>query len=66
MSVREPVGVAAIITPWNVPVAIPALRLMPALVAGNTVVWKPATETPGCAVAIGASAWRRRVSRRAS
>ena len=52
MSVREPVGVAAIITPWNVPVAIPALRLMPALVAGNTVVWKSATETPGCAVAM--------------
>ncbi|CAN5538811.1 aldehyde dehydrogenase family protein [soil metagenome] len=50
MSVREPIGVAAIITPWNVPVAIPALRLMPALVSGNTAVWKPASDTPGCAV----------------
>jgi len=51
-SVREPVGVAAIITPWNVPVAIPSLRLMPALIAGNTVVWKPSRETPGSAVAM--------------
>jgi alpha-ketoglutaric semialdehyde dehydrogenase len=49
MSVREPVGVVAIITPWNVPVAIPALKLMPALVSGNAVVWKPASDTPGCA-----------------
>jgi aldehyde dehydrogenase (NAD+) len=52
MSIREPIGVAAIITPWNVPAAIPALRLMPALIAGNTVVWKPASETPSCAVQI--------------
>lgn len=51
-SVRAPVGVAAIITPWNVPVAIPMLRLMPALVAGNAVVWKPSSETPGCAAAV--------------
>src|SRR5574340_660399 len=50
MSVREPIGVAGIITPWNFPMAIPCWKMMPALVAGNTVVWKPACDTPGCAV----------------
>ncbi|MGH2467247.1 MAG: aldehyde dehydrogenase family protein [Candidatus Limnocylindrales bacterium] len=50
MSVREPLGVAGIITPWNFPMAIPCWKMMPALVAGNTVVWKPASDTPGCAV----------------
>ncbi len=49
MSVREPLGVAAIITPWNFPIAIPCWKMMPALVAGNTVVWKPASDTPGVA-----------------
>lgn len=46
MSVRCPYGVAGIITPWNFPVAIPAWKTMPALVCGNTVVLKPATDTP--------------------
>ncbi len=50
MSVREPIGVAGLITPWNFPIAIPAWKMMPALVAGNTVVWKPASDTPHCAV----------------
>ena len=45
MSVREPVGVVAAITPWNFPLAIPTWKLMPALVAGNTVVFKPSSET---------------------
>jgi alpha-ketoglutaric semialdehyde dehydrogenase len=49
MSVREPIGVAGLITPWNFPVAIPAWKMMPALVCGNTVVWKPASDTPHCA-----------------
>ncbi len=49
MSVREPLGVAAIVTPWNFPIAIPCWKMMPALVTGNTVVWKPASDTPGCA-----------------
>ncbi len=49
MSVRQPLGVAGIITPWNFPMAIPAWKTMPALVAGNTVVFKPASDTPGCA-----------------
>jgi acyl-CoA reductase-like NAD-dependent aldehyde dehydrogenase len=49
MSVREPVGVAGIITPWNFPVAIPCWKMMPALVTGNTVVFKPSSDTPHCA-----------------
>jgi aldehyde dehydrogenase (NAD+) len=46
MSVRMPLGVCALITPWNFPMAIPSWKLMPALVCGNTVVFKPATDTP--------------------
>jgi alpha-ketoglutaric semialdehyde dehydrogenase len=46
MSVRMPVGVVGAITPWNFPIAIPAWKLTPALVAGNTVVLKPAEDTP--------------------
>jgi acyl-CoA reductase-like NAD-dependent aldehyde dehydrogenase len=46
MSVRQPVGVAGLITPWNFPMAIPSWKMMPALVVGNTVVIKPATDTP--------------------
>jgi aldehyde dehydrogenase (NAD+) len=47
---REPLGVVALITPWNFPVAIPAWKLAPALVAGNTVVLKPATPAPALAL----------------
>jgi alpha-ketoglutaric semialdehyde dehydrogenase len=50
MSIRQPIGVAGIITPWNFPMAIPCWKTMPALVAGNTVVFKPASDTPHCAV----------------
>ena len=46
-TVRQPLGVVALITPWNFPVAIPAWKLAPALVAGNSVVIKPATPAPG-------------------
>lgn len=46
MSVRAPIGVVGIITPWNFPIAIATWKSFPAIVAGNTVVWKPATETP--------------------
>ena len=49
-TVKEPHGVVACITPWNFPVAIPAWKVAPALVAGNTVVFKPATLTPATAV----------------
>jgi len=46
MSVRSPIGVAGLITPWNFPMAIPSWKAMPALVCGNTVVIKPAEDTP--------------------
>ncbi|HEV2205949.1 MAG TPA: aldehyde dehydrogenase family protein [Candidatus Acidoferrales bacterium] len=46
MSVRSPIGVTGLITPWNFPMAIPSWKIMPALVCGNTVVIKPAEDTP--------------------
>lgn len=49
-TVREPLGVCGIITPWNFPIAIPAWKIAPALAFGNTVVFKPASLTPLCAV----------------
>jgi aldehyde dehydrogenase (NAD+) len=48
-SVRVPLGVCALITPWNFPVAIPSWKVIPALVAGNTVILKPSVFTPLCA-----------------
>lgn len=49
MMVRQPIGVVGLITPWNFPVAIPSWKLFPALLCGNTVVFKPAEDTPACA-----------------
>ena len=46
MSVRQPLGVCALITPWNFPMAIPSWKIMPALICGNTAVIKPAEDTP--------------------
>src|SRR5579862_2360119 len=46
MAVRQPLGVCAMITPWNFPMAIPSWKLFPAIVAGNTCVIKPAQDTP--------------------
>ena len=46
MSVRMPIGVVGVITPWNFPIAIPSWKIVPALVCGNTVVFKPANDTP--------------------
>ena len=46
MSVRMPIGIIGVITPWNFPIAIPSWKTLPALVAGNTIVFKPATDTP--------------------
>ena len=46
MCVRQPVGLCGLITPWNFPMAIPSWKLIPALVCGNTVVLKPAEDTP--------------------
>jgi len=51
-TIKEPHGVVALITPWNFPVAIPVWKIAPALVAGNTVVFKPAESTPATAVRI--------------
>lgn len=46
MSLRVPLGVVGMITPWNFPIAIASWKSLPALVTGNTVVWKPSSETP--------------------
>src|SRR5881227_705368 len=45
-SLRMPIGVVGAITPWNFPIAIPSWKIVPALVCGNTIVFKPATDTP--------------------
>ncbi|HET9258685.1 MAG TPA: aldehyde dehydrogenase family protein [Acidimicrobiia bacterium] len=50
MTVRDPVGVVGIVTPWNLPMLMPAWKLFPALVCGNAVVVKPAEDTPLTAV----------------
>jgi aldehyde dehydrogenase (NAD+) len=52
MAVRVPVGVAGIITPWNFPMAIPTWGIFPAVLAGNTVVFKPASDTPKTATTL--------------
>lgn len=46
MALRDSVGVIGLITPWNFPIAVPSWKMLPALIAGNTVVWKPSEETP--------------------
>ncbi|HYJ46039.1 MAG TPA: aldehyde dehydrogenase family protein [Pyrinomonadaceae bacterium] len=51
-TIKQPLGVVAVVTPWNFPVAIPVWKIAPALVAGNTVVFKPASLTPATAVRI--------------
>jgi len=50
MTVRRPVGVCGLISPWNFPIAIPAWKLTPALICGNAIVFKPASDTPLCAI----------------
>ncbi len=50
MAVRDPLGVVGIITPWNFPIAVPSWKIFPALVCGNTIVWKPAEDTPVLAI----------------
>ena len=50
MTVRKPLGIVSLITPWNFPIAIPAWKLAPALVCGNTIVFKPSSDTPLCAI----------------
>jgi len=51
-TIKQPLGVVAVVTPWNFPVAIPTWKIAPALAAGNTVVFKPATLTPATATRI--------------
>lgn len=51
-SVREPLGVVALITPWNFPIAIPAWKIFASLICGNTVVLKPSSYTPACATVL--------------
>ena len=50
MTIRRPIGVVGLISPWNFPVAIPSWKIMPALICGNTVVFKSASDTPLCAI----------------
>jgi aldehyde dehydrogenase (NAD+) len=50
MAVRDPIGVVGVITPWNFPIAIPSWKILAALICGNTIVFKPAKDTPLCAV----------------
>ncbi len=45
-AIRRPVGRVGLITPWNFPIAVPSWKIFPALIAGNTLIWKPATDTP--------------------
>jgi alpha-ketoglutaric semialdehyde dehydrogenase len=52
MAIRVPIGVAGIITPWNFPMAIPTWKMFPAIVSGNTVLFKPATDTPKTALTL--------------
>ncbi len=51
MALRDSIGVCAIVTPWNFPIAIPSWKIFPAIVAGNTVVFKPSPETPALGAA---------------
>jgi len=51
MAVRDPAGVVGIITPWNFPIAVPSWKIFPALIAGNTLIWKPSPETPAISAA---------------
>ncbi|MGA2318657.1 MAG: aldehyde dehydrogenase family protein [Thermodesulfobacteriota bacterium] len=48
-SVRVPIGVFGLVTPWNFPIAIPAWKIFPSLICGNTVVFKPSSDTAVCA-----------------
>src|ERR671914_1873058 len=50
---KEPAGVVGVVTPWNYPLLMPAWKLGPALATGNTVVFKPAEQSPLCAIRLG-------------
>ena len=63
VAMRDPVGVVACITPWNFPMAIPTWKMFPALIAGNTVVFKPASDTPLSALRLVRNNVRSRTAR---
>jgi len=52
MAIRTPIGVGGVVTPWNFPMAIPTWKIFPAILCGNTVVFKPASDTPATATAL--------------
>lgn len=51
MAMRESAGLVGLITPWNFPVAVPSWKILPALIAGNAIVWKPSEDTPATSAA---------------
>ena len=51
MAMRDSVGVVGLITPWNFPIAVPSWKILPALIAGNTIVFKPSEDTPATSAA---------------
>src|SRR5688572_791969 len=51
MAIRDPAGMVGLITPWNFPIAVPSWKIFPALVAGNSIIWKPSPETPAISAA---------------
>jgi acyl-CoA reductase-like NAD-dependent aldehyde dehydrogenase len=51
MAIRDSAGVVGLVTPWNFPVAVPSWKMLPALIAGNTVIWKPGEDTPAVSAA---------------
>lgn len=51
MALRDSVGVVGLITPWNFPAAVPSWKMLPALIAGNTIVWKPGEDVPASSAA---------------
>ncbi|MDX2140382.1 MAG: aldehyde dehydrogenase family protein [Chloroflexota bacterium] len=51
MALRDSAGVVALVTPWNFPIAVPSWKMLPALVAGNAVIWKPSEDTPAVSAA---------------
>lgn len=50
IGIRRPIGIAGLITPWNFPIAVPSWKIFPALICGNTIVLKPSSDTPLCAI----------------
>jgi alpha-ketoglutaric semialdehyde dehydrogenase len=56
-TLRRPIGVVGVITAWNFPVAVPSWKILPALVCGNTIVWKPAEEAPASGALFAQTLW---------